>query len=269
MGSLFERINSATKVPEVTHQILFDTSWPELTPTQVVLWDISLDTGISALSQFSEVLSSSEHERAERFHNSRRARQYIVAHGVLRLLLSGYTGISPRDLIFNLSSLGKPALPNHEIEFSISHSGDALMLAFARGRRVGIDVEAINPRSEIRTLAPRIFSRTELADMEILPPANWEFAFYQGWVLKEAYLKACGDGLSRDLREVRIALTSAGVEPAEWTLIDGSWSARSLAIPDAAAALVVEGTDWTLRRSRLRLSNESSIDRPELVHACC
>jgi hypothetical protein len=70
-------------------------------------------------------LSDVEIKRALSFRSDRDAARFITRHGILRLILAAYTGVSPSALSFTCSQLGKPALDGFcQIRFSMSHSGD-------------------------------------------------------------------------------------------------------------------------------------------------
>lgn len=94
---------------------------------------------------------------------------------------------------------GKPfftLLPR--IHYNITHSGKYVMCLFA-GEEVGIDVQ-IHKKVNYE----RILERMVPADMvrEILDTDDMEKAFFTQWVLREAYIKWTGEGLSRDLRTI-------------------------------------------------------------------
>ena len=94
---------------------------------------------------------------------------------------------------------GKPfftLLP--KIHYNISHSGKYVMCLFA-GEEVGIDIQ-IHKKVNYE----RILERLVPADMvrEILEADDMEKAFFAQWVLREAYIKWTGEGLSRDMRTI-------------------------------------------------------------------
>jgi hypothetical protein len=73
----------------------------------------------------------------------------------VRGILAGYLGRAPETLRFARAPLGKPALLAEptELEFNLTHSDWCALVAVARGRRVGVDVEGIRRgQSGIRAL---------------------------------------------------------------------------------------------------------------------
>ena len=77
--------------------------------------------------------------------------------------------------------------------FSLAHSGGLVVCALAPHGRIGVDVELPRPR-DVGAIAERYFSSEE---------SRWVGAelrrFLRLWVLKEAYLKALGVGISGGL----------------------------------------------------------------------
>ena len=61
----------------------------------VHVWTIDLDEEPGAVSSLLDVLSGEERVRAARFRTTELRLRFIVAHGALRHILSGYIGIPP------------------------------------------------------------------------------------------------------------------------------------------------------------------------------
>ena len=116
-----------------------------------------------------------------------------------------------------------------------------LLLAVARSREVGVDVEFVNADFAFDEVAERFFTAGEVAALRALPAHLRRQAFYKCWTSKEAFLKAKGTGLSGDLDEVNIGLAAAG----EQVRIDANvpgWSLLELnVVADYEGALVYEG----------------------------
>src|SRR5690606_22853124 len=103
---------------------------------------------------------------------------------------------------------GKPRLPGCGVDFSLSHSGDRVVLVLAEGTEVGVDVERESDR-DIDRLAEMVLSAPErevLAGM-----ADRRRGFHAYWSRKEALLKATGHGLAAPMTDIRV---SAPDEPA-------------------------------------------------------
>jgi 4'-phosphopantetheinyl transferase len=114
-----------------------------------------------------------------------------------------------------------------------------------RGRDVGVDVECVRPLPDLDGVAARFFSPGEQARLGALPPDERLGTFFALWTLKEAYLKARGDGLSRPPESVEITL-DAGLDRASVRELDAAddgrrWELFALRhVTGYAAAVAVE-----------------------------
>jgi 4'-phosphopantetheinyl transferase len=158
-------------------------------------------------SRYEEVLSQEERDRTARFHSPLDRVRYALARGVLRTLLHGYTGAAPEAVTFEVGVRGKPRLRfpvrDRRIEFSVSHSGTCILLAFSLEVPVGVDVEEVRPMPDVESIMECVaFSPAEREAVRCSPEPLT--AFYALWTLKEAYVKASGEGLS-GIRDVEIA----------------------------------------------------------------
>ena len=159
------------------------------------LW--ALDLMAPPRPEETTTLSAPELHKAARFVFERDRRRYLAAHGQLRRLLAGYTGVAGARLEFIEGPFGKPALAGlAACSFNLSHSEDAGMLLMAPHGELGVDVEVLRPMRDALALAERNFSRTENAELRAVAEQNRDHAFLTGWTRKEACLKAIGSGLS-------------------------------------------------------------------------
>ncbi len=89
---------------------------------------------------------------------------------------------------------GKPFIRLANRKFSISHSGDYVMVAFSE-KEVGIDLEKEN-----EIVVEDIVTSMHHEEIEYVRNASDKHsAFYNVWTRKEAYLKAIGVGIVEDL----------------------------------------------------------------------
>jgi 4'-phosphopantetheinyl transferase len=222
-------------------------------PTNGVdIWRASLDSPSDRVEPLTCLLSVAEHVRASRFHFERDRRRFVTARGVLRIILGRYLSIPPDRLQFCYSVAGKPALSlaqtRHDIEFSVSRSSGLILYAVTCTGKVGIDIERIRVIANTGRMTDHILSRRESAVLRTLPLELRQAALFSGWTRKEAYLKACGDGLSRSLNQIDVSLPP--FEPARPVRVQGDpwtsfrWSLQGLAsAPGYAAALATEGAN--------------------------
>lgn len=179
----------------------------------VDVWRARLDEAGENEADWS-LLSGEEQARARRYLHARRRHQFILGRAMARRTLGRYLNLSPESLTFGIGEQGKPFLENGPIEnpyrFNLSHSGEQVVLAVARGVEVGVDVEKVRPKQEYLSLARRFFSEREVAALEALEEP-WRFrAFFCCWARKESFLKARATGLSEGL-----SLFSVSLDPRE------------------------------------------------------
>ena len=158
----------------------------------------------AALDGCQDCLSEEELVRMVRFRFPALRRQFALAHGLVRQVLSLFhPQVAPRDWRFEAGAQGKPeiaaGLPR--IAFNLSHGTRLVALAVAAGDDagpVGVDVEQAT-RNIGPGIARRYFAPEEVADLEALPEAQQRDRFFTLWSLKESYIKATGFGLSLPL----------------------------------------------------------------------
>ena len=207
------------------------------------IWKVALD---QPPEDFRTLLSADERERASRFRVERGADRYAVGRGALRVLLSRYTGIPPEALVFQYNGFGKPELAGCDISFNLSHSHEVALVAAARGRAVGVDIERIREQVMIERIAERFFAPAEARAIAALPRDRQAQAFFNCWTRKEAWIKARGEGLSIPLNSFDVTLAPG--EPARLVATRpdeeeaSRWTLRELDCgPEFAAALAIAG----------------------------
>lgn len=174
-------------------------------PGDVDVWRLCVADWRSRIPELESGLEDAERERAARFRNPADRLRFVVAHGVARRTLSRVylPGIAPARLVIRAAPGGKPRLvlppPLRGPEFNLSHSGDLALLAVAADP-VGVDIERIRPACAVRDLAACAFSQRERRALAAAPPPARRELFFHGWVRKEAWIKARGDGLAFPLR---------------------------------------------------------------------
>jgi 4'-phosphopantetheinyl transferase len=218
---------------------------------EIHIWRANLDLGPEVLNRLMITLDTAEQSRAARFYFSRDRDYFIACRGILRELLGEYLGSSPASIEFFYGAHGKPAHRPEDsrspIRFNISHSSGLAVLAFARSREIGIDLESIRPEFAGEEIAERYFSAQELVELRALPPALKPEGFFHCWTRKEAYVKALGLGLQVPLDSFSVSLTPS--QPEILRSVDSyRWSLRSFEpAPNFVAAIVGEGRDWQPR----------------------
>ena len=240
-----------------TARVTVPFAWASMRPpvpllsNDVHVWAVKLSHPLAKVRYFRSLLSADERVRARRFYFDQDRCAYTVARSVLRLLIGHYQGCRPAAVEFYQGKHGKPAMLGGGLEFNISHSHGIGLLAFARGRDIGVDVEKINPRTVSDPLAKRSFSAWEYEQFTALPRNQRSQAFYRCWTRKEAFIKALGMGLAFPLNSFDVSLHPD--QDARLIRIEGSdekaskWTMEALApCRDYLGAVVAGGHGWHL-----------------------
>lgn len=151
-------------------------------------------------------LGVDERRRHDRFVFERDRRDFAVAHALLRRCLSAQGDRAPHEWCFAAGAHGKPSLApldaaRNRLAFNLSHSHGLVACAVTRGFDIGVDVEKLHRGADVLELAARFFSSGESAALQQLEPAERPIRFTEMWTLKEAFIKAIGEGLSCPLDE--------------------------------------------------------------------
>jgi 4'-phosphopantetheinyl transferase len=175
---------------------------------EIEVWLARLDLGIDQVVQCTELLCGDEQLRAGRFRFERDRRRFIVARGVLRMLLGSYLDIAPAAVKFGYTQHGKPFLTNHasQIHFNLSHSGERALYAISISFDLGVDIESLKREIDYESLARRFFAPREYVALLRVAEPDRKRAFYACWTRKEAVVKAIGDGLSLALDQFEVTV---------------------------------------------------------------
>ncbi len=219
-----------------------------LASNEVHSWCVALDVPPETSARLDATLSHDERNRSARLRFARDRRRFVAARGVLRDLLARYLGARPGQIRFAYNAFGKPELSPEfggRLRFNLSHSADLALIAITTDAGIGVDLEYIRPQPDHVEIARRFFSAAEVDELNGLPSPLHTLAFFSGWTKKEAYVKACGEGLAMPLTSFSVPLAT---DPAH-TLVDlgRTWSLYTLQpVPGYVGALAIEGTGWRL-----------------------
>ncbi|GIJ79622.1 4'-phosphopantetheinyl transferase [Micromonospora phaseoli] len=150
------------------------------------------------------LLADGERRRHAEFTDRGGRAAHLTARALTRLVLAGMLGVPASGLRFEAvcrgcgGPHGKPVLrsPPSPVTFSVSHSGQWCVVAFATGTEVGVDIERLALRGT--RLPLRALAATERAVLTGTGVRDRTAAFVRYWTRKEALLKATGDGLTID-----------------------------------------------------------------------
>lgn len=227
----------------------------------------------------SVLLDAEERARCRRLVFEPDRVRYVAAHALARLVLGRYLDHHPTKLLFTPvcktcgGPHGKPQIsnPGNDLEFSLSHSGDQVVVAVARGVRVGVDVEQVQPSLGEQAMADSILSEAERSDLRSLPEQERLAGLFRYWVRKEAALKATGDGLAVSPALLTVSAPDQPARLLQWHHASSSGATVQLQdihpgegmegcvamVADAPHRVVELDGSWLLRRTREELTVDS------------
>lgn len=205
------------------------------------------------------LLSQDERERCGRRPAGAPRREFRAAHALVREVLSRQANTSPGQWRFEDAGHGRPAVTpplDPPLDFNLSHTEGLVACAIGRGVRVGVDVESLRLRRSVDAIARRIMSEDERRDLDSLEGAARRRRFLEYWTLKEALLKATGQGLSDAARSLSFELDGdvttcrmgdgMNAQPRSWRF-HRSWPSERHALAVAvhgAGAGPIRVTEW-------------------------
>jgi 4'-phosphopantetheinyl transferase len=176
------------------------------------------------------LLDAHEQVRAERFVFAHDREAYIAAHALARFLLSSFAALAPPAWRFAPGQYGKPEIIDHPaaawLRFNLSHTRGLAGVAVTAARDAGVDVEAVVDGRIGIDFAERIFAPDEVAYLRRQPASAQTEAAMTIWTLKEAFIKATGQGLSCPLKAFTVVPAELSIrfsgqlddDPACWLL---------------------------------------------------
>ncbi|MGO9126041.1 MAG: 4'-phosphopantetheinyl transferase family protein [Terriglobales bacterium] len=223
---------------------------------EIHVWHTDLTAQEPAIDRLFPLLDHHEQSRAARFIVPEPRIQFILSRAFLRIALGRYLQIEPREVSFRTAEHGKPELADlHRLHFNLSHTDGVTVIAVTREGRVGVDVERVRENLDPLQLGARFFSPKESEWLRSQPAGQRFAAFFACWTAKEAYVKACGAGLSAPLDgfgviphpgDAELHLEIYG-EPEE----SRRWSMWQLDLgPDLRSAVAVEAVNCKVRLGR-------------------
>lgn len=153
-------------------------------------------------------LDAAERARAARYRHDADRAMFLAGRAMARTLVARALDVDPGAWRSREGPHGRPEVDADgcDVRFNLAHSADLVVCALARGRDVGVDIEDRERPPIDRNLVRRYCSPDEAADIESHGEPGWRDRFLTYWTLKEAYLKACGLGISVPLAELNFTI---------------------------------------------------------------
>lgn len=206
-----------------------------LLPGEIHIWCINW-TGMNIFFTESwDLMTAQEKEQVKWYHYNDDKMRCAIGKIVTRLLLSQYLQVGNSKIEIYKKKYGKPYHKQIDgkksVQFSISHSGEMVLVAFSYFENIGVDVEMIKDLPEFKRIAKNFFTKNEAMEIE---KQNTPNMFYRYWTAKEAYLKALGVGIAQGMDSFAV-INDIVTEKGE---IKKDWKIFSIEINQGYAACV-------------------------------
>jgi 4'-phosphopantetheinyl transferase len=198
--------------------------------SEVALWIVDLNQISDApAAQLGHLLNPEELQRNSRFRQKPHRRRDLIGRGLLRQLLSAYLNIPTDELDLRRSENGKPYLhsPPSDLHFNYSHSHNYLAYAFVQGPEIGVDIEYNRRSNDLVGIADNYFSPGEIHSLKGLTKIEYRERFFAYWTLKEAYIKARGEGIYLGLDNFSLVLDESTPDSARIEFVNSEFDTPS------------------------------------------
>jgi 4'-phosphopantetheinyl transferase len=152
-------------------------------------------------------LDGAEEARSRQLRRGGDRSRFLLGAALLRAVVALRVGIAPEQVSIDRTCArcgrahGRPRVVGHDLEVSVSHSGELVVIAATSAGRVGVDVERV--RVVDHALLAEEICRPDEARPDLGP------SFFSLWTRKESVLKATGLGLERSMAEVAVTAPDA------------------------------------------------------------
>ena len=206
---------------------------PGDTPGDMHMWIVdlaALGPRLVAVEAARRLLTTAERTRADSIADEGLRARWIAAHVALHLALGARVG---RPVMFEAAgATAKPRVTGWDGNFSLSHTGDLVVIAISERTGIGVDAEARRPvriGAERRRLIE--MAGSACSPGVPLPEDDAEMRFLAAWTRLEAIGKMRGTGIGALLETLGITARDPGVETvAERARKLGADAARPIAV---------------------------------------
>ncbi|MEM7195446.1 MAG: 4'-phosphopantetheinyl transferase superfamily protein [Pseudomonadota bacterium] len=168
-------------------QVVIPDSFCELSNCQIL--GAFIPPNLHHLSADIQYLNEEEILRSKQFRFEIDRSRFVIGRNLVRLGIGKIAGQNPQDVQISVEH-GRPFCKGTKdaIEFSISHSGEWVCVAFST-RPIGFDIEQIRKIHDMDAVARRVMTEIEYQNYNKLHGSPKTHAFFNLWSRKEAVMK--------------------------------------------------------------------------------
>lgn len=228
----------------------------------IEFWSFSLECSDELLVIAKSLLSAQEIDRANRFRFARHRRRFILRRAIRSIVLADRLETPLSDLRIDEGEHGRPFVrkaPNG-FAFNASHAGECGVIVTGTVD-LGVDIEDQRRQMDYMQFANRNFTGEESAEISRFSDSELAQVFFNCWTGKEAYVKALGMGLNKDLRSFCLRCAPDQSPGLEWDLASDAtaaeWSLHRLSSGPYIASIAVRADTHNDALSINALSTET------------
>lgn len=175
--------------------------WPRLAHAGVLVALFDLRQWMPWLDDADGVLDTGQRQRAARQRLDSAKEELALAYALHRMVLGRALAMPAATVPLERDALGAPRIRGDAWFTSLSHAGGCAGVAVTGTGPVGIDLEPIARAGELPAIAHMVVSDAEASLLAGLPLSDRALSLLATWTRKEAFLKAEGVGLAREMSE--------------------------------------------------------------------
>ena len=146
-----------------------------------------------------DLIDARERERVQRQRRTEHRQDLAMAYALHRLVLARALDMPVAHVPLGRDPQGRPVLEGMAVDTSLSHADGHVSVAASLHGPVGVDIESATRADVMREIAGRICHGDEHARIAARHDTEQGLALLDLWVRKEAFLKAAGVGLAREM----------------------------------------------------------------------
>jgi 4'-phosphopantetheinyl transferase len=170
-------------------------------------------------------LDAVERERLAAYARDEDRARFVLGCAIVRRVLGDRLGVPARAVVID-RTCGDCGRPHGKVradgtQLSVSHSGDLVGVALHPSTPVGLDVEVVDPLLDASALAPVALADSETKELARYDGTARARAFTTYWTRKEAVVKATGEGIRADFRQLVVTPPDHPAGVVEWAGHEG------------------------------------------------
>ncbi|MFG2978419.1 4'-phosphopantetheinyl transferase family protein [Streptomyces sp. NPDC048331] len=151
-------------------------------------------------------------QRYRRTEDAATRYRFVTSRMIVKYTAAAALRTEPAALDLAYKIGGRPYIRGFDqIDVSLSHTEDLIVVGVSRTGRIGVDTEAAGRRMSFELLHQQVCTPTEHAELTRMAGERQASELLRLWTLKEAYTKALGQGLRLGFTEFGFGLESGGL----------------------------------------------------------